>query len=95
MIKVEISSYFFLEWFLRSLQPTICKYVSLFGVFIEEEAIFRAQKLVLIYSRSSVLYEIFIDASIPQMDLYKMKPGPHANGVVGSISSNTISLLVN
>jgi len=50
LIKAEISLGFLLEWFLKSLQPEISKDVSLFGVYMEEQAIFRAQQLELIYS---------------------------------------------
>ena len=59
----------------------------------EEEAILRAQQLDLIYSQSSILYEIILEAPGPTQDVEKPKPRPHANGVVGSVNSPTVESL--
>ena len=59
----------------------------------EEEAILRAQKLDLIYSQSRILYEIIPDAPRPMHNVEKPKPGPHADGVVGSVKSPTVEYL--
>ena len=56
----------------------------------EEEAILRAQQLDLIYSQSGILYEIISEALRPTHDVEKPKPGPHVDGVVGSVNSPTI-----
>ena len=50
LIKAFIPPEFLLEWFLKSLLPYIAKDVSTSGVQIEDQTIFRAQKLDLIYS---------------------------------------------
>jgi len=87
MIKASIPPKFLLEWFLKSLLPYISKDVSTSGVTNEEEAIFKAWKLELIYSQSGILYEIIPDASRSITDPSKPKSGPHADGIVGSVQS--------
>ena len=52
----------------------------------EEQAIFRAQELDLIYAQSGLLYEIIPNAPRSSFDL-KVKPGPHADGIVGCTSA--------
>ena len=79
LIKAFILPEFLLEWFLKSLLPYIAKDVSTSGVQNEEQAIFRAQELDLIYAQSGLLYDIIPNAP-------KMKPIPHANGIVGCTS---------
>ena len=82
-----------MEWFLKSLQSEISKYVSLSVVFFEEQAIFRAQQLELIYFQSGVLYKYFPNAPRSKLDLSKTKPGPHGDGLIGSINSGAAILL--
>ena len=51
------------------------------GVQNEEQVIFREQELDLIYAQSGLLYEIIPNA--PCSSFYpKIKPGPHANGIM-------------
>ena len=82
-----------MEWFLKSLQPDISKDVSLSGVFSEEQAIFRAQQLELIYSQSGVIHKYFPDAPHSKFDLSKTKPGPHGDGLIGSIDRGAANFL--
>jgi hypothetical protein len=84
LIKVPVPPAFLLEWFLKSLVPQLSKDVSTSGVFSEEDAIMRAQQLELIYSQSSLLYDIFPDAPRSILDKTRQRAGPHANGIVGS-----------
>lgn len=93
LIKAYILNEFLLEWFLKSLQPYISNDVSLSRVFSEEQAIFRAQKLELIYSQSGVLNKNLPDAPHSKLDLSKTKLGPHGDGIIGSIDSGAASLL--
>ena len=58
LIKAFIPLEFLLEWFLKSMLPYIMKDVSTSGVQNEEQAMFRAQELDLIYTQSRILYEI-------------------------------------
>jgi hypothetical protein len=51
LIKAYIPPEFLLEWFLKSLQPFILKDVSTSRVTSEEDAIFKAQQLDLIYAQ--------------------------------------------
>jgi hypothetical protein len=62
LIKTPIPPTFLLEWFLKSLHPPISKDVATSGVTTEEEAIFRAQQLDLIYAQSGMLYHLLPDA---------------------------------
>ena len=50
---------------------------------MEEQTIRHAQHLDLIYSQSSMLYNLTLNGS-------HSKPGPHIDGVVGYASSTTI-----
>ena len=93
LIKAFISSEFLLKWFLKSLLPYIVKDVSTFGVQNEEQTIFRAQELDLIYAQYGLLYEIIPNALHSSFDP-KVKPGPHANGIVGCTSNKPIDLVV-
>ena len=89
MIKAFIPSKFVLEWFLKSLLPYIVKEVSTYRVQNEEQAIFRAWELDLIYAQSGLLYEIIPNALRSSFDP-KIKPGPHADGIVGCTSAKHV-----
>lgn len=93
LIKAKIPPEYRLEWFLKSLQPEISKDVSMSGVYSEEQAIFRAQQLELIYSQSGILQKYLPDAPGSKVDIAKSKPGPHADGIVGSVDTTTMNLL--
>ena len=62
------------------------KDVSTSGVKNEEQAIFRAQELDLIYAQSGLLYEIIPNAPRSSFNP-KVKLGPHADGIVGCVSA--------
>jgi hypothetical protein len=81
-----------LEWFLKSLLPYISKDVSTSGVTSEEEVIFKAQHLDLIYAQSGMLYEILPNMSRSNYDPRK-NPGPHANGIIGSANAKVEAIL--
>ena len=68
MIKAFIPLDFLLEWFLKLLFPYIAKDVSTSRVQNEEQAIFRAQELDLIYAQSGLLYEIIHNALCSSFD---------------------------
>ena len=86
LIKAFIPPEFLLEWFLKLLFPYIVKDVSTFGVKNEEQAIFRVQEVDLIYAQSGLLYEIIPNAPRSSFDP-KVKPRPHAHGIVGCVSA--------
>ena len=69
------------------------KDVSTSRVKNEEQAIFRAQELDLIYSQSGLLYEIIPNAPRSSFDP-KLKPRPHANGIIVSTSAKTVILVI-
>jgi hypothetical protein len=50
MIKEIIPDQLLVEWFTKSLLPSIARDVAMGGLVIEEEAIARAQYLDLVYS---------------------------------------------
>ena len=47
----------------------------------------------LINSQSGILYEIIPEARRSTHRVEKPKPGPHANGMVGSVNSPTVESL--
>ena len=89
LIKAFMPLEFLLEWFLKLLLPYIAKDVSTSGVQNEEQAIFRAQELDLIYAQFGLLYEIIPNAPRSNFDP-KVKPRPHADGIVGCASSKPV-----
>ena len=93
MIKAFIPPEFLLKWFLKSLLPYIAKDVSTSGVQNEEQAIFREQELDLIYAQFGLLYEIIPNAPHSNFDS-KVKPGPHADGIVGCASAKPMDSVV-
>ena len=58
----------------------------------EEQAIFRVQELDLIYAQSSLLYEIIPNALHSSFDP-KVKPEPHADGIVSCVSAKPVDLV--
>jgi hypothetical protein len=83
LIKVPVPPTFLLKWFLKSLVPHLSKDVTTSRVFSEEDAIMRAQQLELIYSQSSLLYEILLDAPCSILDKTRQRARPHVDGIVG------------
>ena len=69
------------------------KDVSTSGVQNEEQAIFRAQELDLIYAQSGLLYEIIPNALRSSFD-HKIKPRPHVDGIIGCTSTKPVDSVV-
>jgi hypothetical protein len=61
------------------------------GVVTEEEAISRAHYLNLVYSQSSTLYELIPNATCATNDPSKPSSTSHANGVIGSVKTQSTS----
>ena len=61
------------------------------GVVTEEDVIRRAQHLDLIYSQSGTLYDIIPNTPRPSNDTPRTTPGPHADDVIGSVSTTSVS----
>ena len=64
------------------------------GVVTEEDVIRCAQHLDLIYSQLGTLYDIIPQAPQPSNDKPRTAPRPHANGMIGSISTTSVSQVV-
>ena len=47
----------------------------------------------MIYSQSGILQKYLPDASGSKVDVAKSKPGPHGDGIVGSVDTTTVNLL--
>ena len=73
--------------------PYIAKDVSTSRVQNKEQEIFRAQELDLIYAQFGLLYEITPNAPRSSFDP-KIKPWPHADGIVGSTSTKPVDLVM-
>ena len=93
LIKAFIPPEFLLEWFLKSLLPYIAKDVFKSGVQNEEQGILRVQELDLIYAQSGLLYEIIHNAPRSSFNP-KIKLGPHADGIVGCMSTKPVDSIV-
>ena len=59
----------------------------------EEQAIFKVQELNFIYAQSGLLYEIIPNAPRYSFDP-KVKPRPHANGIIGCTSAKHANSVV-
>ena len=77
----------FLDWFLKTLLPSITKDIASGHPQSEEEAILKAQQFDLIYAQSGYLYTVIPDAPRPSTS-YRDAPGAfHAvDDIIGSIS---------
>jgi hypothetical protein len=95
MIKASIPPELLLKWFLKSLLPYISKDVSTSRVTIEEEVIFKDQKLDMIYSQSGIMSEIISDVLQSNIDPTKPSLGLHADDIEGSVKSSSIDLVSN
>jgi hypothetical protein len=95
LIKVQIPLNFFLVWFLMSLVLVISKDVATSGVFSKEEVIMRAQQPELIYSQSSLLYDILPDVPSSILDKAKQNYRPHVDGIVGSTQVKSTDIFSN
>jgi hypothetical protein len=84
---------FILEWFLKYFHPPISKDFATFGVTTEEEMIFKAQRLDLIYTQSGMLYHILLDTLRSNYD-HRQNLGPHADGIVGSADVKSVDSLI-
>jgi hypothetical protein len=93
MIKVIILDILLMEWFTKSLLPPIARDVSMGGAIIDEEAISRAQYLDLVYSQSITLYHFLPNAARDNTNPSKLSSSYHADGVIGSIKTQSISQL--
>jgi hypothetical protein len=78
-----------LECFLKYLKPPILKDVSTSKVTSEEEEIFKAQQLDIIYDHSRILYAIISDAPRSNYDP-RQNPRPHVDGIIGSTSVKSV-----
>jgi hypothetical protein len=63
-------------------------------VTTEEEVIFRAQQLELIYAQYGMLYHLLLDAPWSTYNPRK-KPGPHADGIVGAANVKFVDMVTN
>ena len=91
MVKAPISDTLLADWFTKSLLPKILCDVAMSGAVIEEDVIKHAQHLDLIYSQSGTLYDIIPQAPRPSNDKPRTAPGPHADNVIGFVSTTSVS----
>jgi hypothetical protein len=77
-----------------SLHAPISKDIATSGVTTEEEVIFRAQQLDLIYAQSGMLYHLLLEAPWSTYDP-RQKHRPHADDIVGSANVNSADSVAN
>jgi len=56
----------------------------------KEKSIFHSHHLDLIYSQPRIFYDIILQSVRPSIDPHRPSPGPHADGVVGSIFNASV-----
>ena len=93
-MKSQILDALLADWFMKSLLPKILCDVAMLGVVTEEDVIRHAQHLDLIYSQSCTLYDIIPQAPQPSNDKPQTAPGPHADGMIGFLSTTSVSQVV-
>ena len=94
MVKAPIPDALLADWFTKSLLPKISCDVAMSGVVTEEDVIRCTQHLDLIYSQLGTLYDIIPQAPRPSNDKHQTAPRPHADDVIGSISTTSVSQVV-
>jgi hypothetical protein len=91
MTKVTVPDILLVEWFTKSLLPPITHDFSMVGAVTEEEAIAQAQYLDLVYSQSGTLYDFLPNVARANTDPYKPSSSSHADGVIGSVKTQSTS----
>jgi hypothetical protein len=91
MIKAIIPDHLLVEWFTKYILPLIYCDISMGGVVTEEEAIYWAQYLDLVYSQSGTLYELIPNATYATRDPSKPSSTSHVDGFIGSIKTQSTS----
>ena len=91
MVKALIPDALLADWFTKLLLPKISCDVAMSEAVTEEDVIRRDQHLDLIYSQSGTLYDIIPNAPRPSNDQPRTAPGPHADGMIGSIFATSVS----
>ena len=91
MIKAVIPDMLLVEWFTKSLLPSIAHDVAMGGAVTEEQAIARAQYLDLVYSQSGTLYDLLMNATRANTDPSKPSSLSHADGVIGFVKTQSFS----
>ena len=86
LVKAPIPDHLLANWFCKSLLPHISKYIGLSGAVTEDQCIFRAQHLDLIYSQSGTLYDLLPHAPGNPNPPATQKTGAHVDGLIGAIS---------
>jgi hypothetical protein len=93
LIKVPVPPAFLLEWFLKYLVPQLSKDVAKSRVYSEEDTIMRAQQFELIYSQSSLLFNILPDVPHSILDKTRQRVRPHADSIVDSAQTKPVEQL--
>jgi hypothetical protein len=91
LIKAIIPDQLLVEWFTKSLLPSIARDIAMGGVVTKEEAIARAQYLDLVYSQSGTLYELIPNAIRASTNPSKPSSTSHANGVISTVKTQSTS----
>ena len=90
-MKASIPDALLADWFTKYLLPKILCDVAMSEAVTEEDVIWHAQHLDQIYSQSGTLFDIIPHAPRPSNDKSRSTPRPHADGVIGSVSSSVVN----
>jgi hypothetical protein len=94
MIKDMIPDQLLMEWFTKSLLPPITKDATMAWEDFKDQAILHARHLDMISSQSGTLYDIIPHTPSLSTHPHRTNLEPHANGVVGFVSSAFVCQLV-
>lgn len=83
--QAQIPNRLLVDWLVKSLLPQICQDVAMSRDVTKEQVICRAQHLYLMYFQVGTLYNIIPHAPQTLYEKPRPMPGPHVDGVVGSI----------
>jgi len=87
LIKFEILDELLTKWFTNSFINKISKDIAMGGCVTENQDISHARYLDLVYSKSSMLYEMLLDAPRPYLDLTSSTSPyvPPIDGIIGLV----------
>jgi hypothetical protein len=91
LIKLELPDQLLAEWFTKSFMNEIGKDIAMGGVFMEEQAISRAQYLDLVYSQTRTLYDFLPELPRPGTSSTSTAPAAShaADGVIGTAHTHS------
>jgi hypothetical protein len=90
MIKEKLPNQLLMDWFTKSLFPSISKDVTMVGMAYKEQYMLHDNNLDHFNSYYNTLYNIFPHAPRSLTDPLRPKSGPHVDGMDVYVSSASV-----